>query len=225
MTRRAALPMYDWPEVRAETLAFWDRVRDGLDLPALTHPVEGDHLLSIWRDPDTVIADSCWGMVDLGLIGTQRRLAQRSYRGVPGGSDTHYRSALIARQGRAACPGPHAVMPAGMDRMRWAANSDESRSGWLAIAEDAGLSDAGVVWTGTHRASIRAVADGGADVAAIDCRSWQLALAHEPAARGLTVVGWTAPRLGSFFMTGTNMPDDTAEAVSRALIANGQFAL
>lgn len=223
MPATAALPMYDWPETRAETTAFWDGVRAGLDLPPLSHPVEMADLLAIWRDPATVIADTCWGTVDLGLIDTQRRLAQRSYRGVWGGSDTHYRSAVVARQGRAVQPGAGAVLPAGMDGLRWAANSGDSRSGWLAIAEDAGLSPDGVVWTGAHRASIRAVASGCADIAAIDCRSWQLALTHEPASADLTVIGWTAPRPGHFFMTGTDTPDHIAEALSRALIAQGQF--
>ena len=222
--RRAALPMYDWPEIRSQTEAFWDRLRAGLDLPALTHPVEMDDLLAIWRDPQTLIADACWGTVDLDLIGTQRIIGRRSYDGVPGGAGTTYRSALVARDGKAAGPGATAVLPAGLDRMRLAANSVDSRSGWLSIAEDAQMDDAGVLWTGAHRASIRAVADGRADVAAIDCRSWQLALDHEAAARSLTVIGWTAPRPGHFFMTGTKTPDAIADALSRRLVEAGQYA-
>ena len=38
--------------------------------------------------------------------------------------------------------------------------------------------------TGAHRASIVAVAEGRADVCAIDCRSWHMAKRHEPRANG-----------------------------------------
>ena len=50
--------------------------------------------------------------------------------------------------------------------------------------------------TGAHRASIVAVAQGRADVCAIDCRSWHMARQHEPHAPELAVVGWTARRKG-----------------------------
>ena len=222
--RRAALPMYDWPETRSQTVAFWDRLRAGLELPALSHPTTMTDLLALWRDPQTLIADACRGTVDLDLIETQRIIGRRSYDGVPGGGGTTYRSALVAREGREADPGEKAVLPAGLDRMRLAANSVDSRSGWLAIAEDAGRDAEDVLWTGAHRASIRAVAEGQADLAAIDCRSWQLALAHEPAARALTVIGWTAPRPGHFFMTGTATPDEIAESLTLGLVAAGQYA-
>lgn len=224
MTGTAALPMYDWPEVRDRTRTFWAGIRNHVPgLPDLWHPETADDLLAIWRDPATLLADCCWGTVDLGLCGTQQRLAQRSYDGVPGGTGVFYRSALVARDGRAAEPGDQAVLPARLDRLRWAANSRDSRSGWLAVAEDAGLTGDDILWTGAHRASVRAVASGQADIAAIDCRSWQLALAHEPAARGLTVIGWTAPRPGHFFMSGTNTSPGLATALQSALLAQGQY--
>jgi ABC-type phosphate/phosphonate transport system substrate-binding protein len=73
-------------------------------------------------------------------------------------------------------------------------------SGWLSLARDLG-GDPGVlagavIETGGHRASIRAVAEGRADLTAIDCRSWALALRHEPCAQDLVVVGWTGGAAG-----------------------------
>lgn len=225
MSGLAALPMYDWPEIQAETRAFWDRVRAVVPepLPALSHPVAAEDLLAIWRDPATILADCCWGTVDLGLCGTQQKLARRSYAGVPGASLTHYRSAIVARGGVPADPGDGAVVPDGAATRRWAANSRDSRSGWLSVVEDAGVTEDQVQWTGSHRASIRAVAAGAADLAAIDCRSWQLAQDHEPEARRLTVIGWTAPRPGHFFMTGTATSPEIAAALRDALISEGQF--
>jgi ABC-type phosphate/phosphonate transport system substrate-binding protein len=55
--------------------------------------------------------------------------------------------------------------------------------------------------SGGHRKSIRMVAEGLADVATIDCKSWQLAKQYEPAARDLAVVGWTPMRKGLPFIT------------------------
>lgn len=222
---RAALPMYDWPEVRAEVRAFWDAVRMRVaGLPELSHPEAMEDLLAIWRDPATVMTECCWGTVDLGMCSAQQILAQRSYDGIYGGDGLNYRSALVMRTGRPVPPpASGAAVPAGVAELRWAANQPDSRSGWLGIAEDAALAAEVVLWTGAHRQSIREVAAGRADIAAIDCRSWQLALAHEPAAQALVVVGWTAPRPGIFFTTGVDTPPERAAALRAALLALGQY--
>lgn len=60
--------------------------------------------------------------------------------------------------------------------------------------------------TGGHRASVVAVAQGRADVAAVDCRSWAMAQRFEPAARALAVVGWTARHKGLPFITAKATP-------------------
>lgn len=81
-------------------------------------------------------------------------------------------------------------------------NEHRSMSGYLALKRDLEAMGTGfglfgdVVATGAHRASVIAVADGKADFAAIDCKSWRLAERYEPAAKELHVVGWTARRKG-----------------------------
>ncbi len=224
MTGRAALPMYDWPEVRDRTRAFWQGLRDRVaGLPDLSHPVEMEDLLAIWRDPATVMTECCWGTVDLGMCTVQQILAQRNYDGVLGGEGLNYRSALVMRHGEVALPAAGAVLPKAIEGLKWAANQPDSRSGWLGIAEDAALSAEEVLWTGAHRESIRKIAAGEADIAAIDCLSWQLAQAYEPAAKGLVVVGWTAPRPGIFFTTGIDTPPELAQALRGALLAMDQY--
>jgi ABC-type phosphate/phosphonate transport system substrate-binding protein len=59
-----------------------------------------------------------------------------------------------------------------------------------------GLHPARFVETGGHRASIKAVAAGQADLAAIDAVTWELALRHEPAAASLRVIDTTKPTPG-----------------------------
>ncbi|MBK8457663.1 MAG: PhnD/SsuA/transferrin family substrate-binding protein [Phyllobacteriaceae bacterium] len=109
-------------------------------------------------------------------------------------------------------------LPANIARLRFACNDRHSMSGYLALARDlvaAGEIDdeksytsfwTELVETGAHRASVVAVAEGRADVAAIDCRTWAYCLAFEPAAKTLAVAGWTAPRKGLPFITSRESP-------------------
>ena len=60
--------------------------------------------------------------------------------------------------------------------------------------------------SGGHRNSIVAVAEGMADVAAIDCRSWALARRFEFAAKAVRVVGWTARRKGLPYIAALGSP-------------------
>ncbi len=99
-------------------------------------------------------------------------------------------------------------------------------SGYLALEQDlAALGESlalfsGRVETGGHRASVVAVAQGRADVAAIDCRSWALAQRFEPAARALAVVGWTARRKGLPFITAKATPPAVVAELKKVLASS-----
>lgn len=106
---------------------------------------------------------------------------------------------------------------------RLAFNSLDSMSGIIALGRD--LEAAGEslalfaerIETGSHRASIIAVAAGAADVCAVDCRTWNLAKRFEPAANDLAVVGWTAKHKGLPFVTSRLTPPETVAALREAL--------
>jgi ABC-type phosphate/phosphonate transport system substrate-binding protein len=107
------------------------------------------------------------------------------------------------------------VIPADIIRgKRFAYNSLDSMSGIIAPTRD--LEAMGesldifseLIETGAHRASIVAVADGRADVCAIDCRSWHMARQHQPRAPELAVVGWTARRKGLPMITSADTPPE-----------------
>lgn len=106
---------------------------------------------------------------------------------------------------------------------RLAYNVPDSMSGIMGLARDLeALGEsldifAGRSETGGHRASIRAVAAGTADIAAIDCMTWHLARLHEPAAKDLEVVGWTSKRLGLPFITAKSTPPGVAAALREAV--------
>ncbi|HHX89588.1 MAG TPA: PhnD/SsuA/transferrin family substrate-binding protein, partial [Paracoccus sp.] len=89
------------------------------------------------------------------------------------------------------------------------------------LGVDPAAGAAGVMMTGGHRASVLAVAAGRADLAAIDCRAWALAQRHEPCARSLVVLGWTAARPGLPYVTGPRTAPALAERLTRTLIGMG----
>lgn len=230
MTFLATLPMYDWPEEMEATDAFYEGLRKAVpDLPpTLSRPSTHEGMDRLWRAPELLLAQTCWGPLRRGLIDHVEVLAQPSYDDFEGGSGIYYRSAIVMREGPR-CPVPTtaaAALPDGLDRLRPAINDAQSLSGAMSLAEDMGEPDlaARSVVTGGHRGSIRAVAEGQADFAAIDCRSWALALTHEPAARGLVVAGWTARRLGLPFITARATSPELRGRIAAALFDTGASA-
>ena len=187
---RASLPMYDWPEVRPQTDAFWTALRNDLTARGIDAPAELDRATpryDLWRAPDLVLSQTCgWPLVSK-LSSHVDVVAIPTYA-VDGCGNGTYRSALIARE-----PGDALALA----RSRVAVNSFDSLSGYWTFANTlakGGLKAGHVgawVETGSHRNSVIAVAQGRADVAAIDAVSWQLALDHDAEAKTLTVIGWT----------------------------------
>ena len=241
----ASLPMYDWPEVRAETLATWAAIRDGARARGVAMPEDLDTpdmgaIDAHWRDPALILSQCCWGPLSLGLIDHLRPLAQPDYSPFLGGRGPFYRSALIARPETAVALGltgdepvpetPAASLPPGLlAGRRFGFNGRESLSGYLALARDLGADPCDLasdcVMTGGHRGSVIAVAEGRADVAAVDCRSWDLALRVEPRAQGLVVIGWTAERPGLPYVTSRATDPDIAARLTGQLTQTGCFAV
>lgn len=237
----ASLPMYDWPETSDETQADWRAIRDGarargVPMPeALSHP-DWANIDAYWRDPALIFSQTCWGPLSLGLIDVLRPLAQPDYSRFLGGRGPFYRSALIARAETAAqmgLAGPVAVPavpePAVAEGLlagrRFGLNGRDSLSGYLSLKHDLGADPCALaaecVVTGGHRASVIAVAEGRADLAAIDCRSWDLALRVEPAAAGLMVIGWTAERPGLPYVTSRATAPELAARLKEQLTGMG----
>jgi ABC-type phosphate/phosphonate transport system substrate-binding protein len=214
----AALPMYDWPERRDEVDAEWAVIRDRLRAASVDAPEEltretGD-LYDFWRRPNILLSQTCWGPMEDGLEPLVQVVGQPSYDGIEGGAGEFYSSAIVVRRTDdapdiAAPVGNAAVVPLERLRgLRFAYNNPDSMSGMMGITRDLEALGEGltmfseVLLTGGHRKSVRAVADGIADVAVVDCRSWQLAKQYETAAAdALQVIGWTAKRKGLPFIT------------------------
>ena len=257
----AALPMYDWPEMRGEVDAQWARLREaflqkGIDAPESLARVNGDlppvpggihdaagKLIApdpatlppgeldyhkLWLHPALLFGQTCWGPMELGLSSHVQVVGQPSYDAYEGGQGELYSSALVMRaDGVASVASPDdgsPLIPLDLLRgKRFTFNDTGSMSGYLGLKRDLeAMGESLDIFasrsaSGGHRGSIVTIAEGRADVAAIDCESWALAQRFEPAAQKVVVVGWTRRRKGLPFITAATTPEKTVRAMREAL--------
>ena len=219
--------MYDWPEERAEIDARWNRLASALVFEGFDPPndlARHRDVLDLWLSPDLLVGETCMYPLETVLAGKVRYVATPVHE-APGCGAGTYRSAIVMRGRGSDVPVPSGsgpVLPA-LGGLTLAANMPDSMSGHVALVRDTETAGRpqmeSVVWTGSHRASVVAVAKGDADVAAIDCVSWALALKHEPAACELRVAGWTAERAALPLITAPHRTDDELERLRRAVLA------
>ncbi len=191
----ASLPMYDWPEVRASVDALWRSIELAcaervIDVPADLTRVDDPE--TVWRDPACVVSQTCGLPLVLRLSDVVEVLGTFVFD-LPDTEPGDYHSVVIVPTGS------EAVVLEDLRGATVAFNGADSQSGCAALlhvlaplAVDGGFFGA-TVETGTHRGSIVAVAEGRADVAAIDAVSWELAVDHEPAAAEVRVLARTPP--------------------------------
>lgn len=209
----ASLPMYDRPENRAAHDALWSGVRDALGY--------GPEML----DRDTPYADG-WGRDDL-LLGqicnlpyrakfrdSVTRIASADY-GLEDTPAGYYHSVFVTRAEDAS----RGLAPATLGRFAY--NDALSQSGWgapLARITQQGLQFHTTLRTGAHIDSMKAVATGRADLAAIDAVTWRMLQTWEPMAAELSVVGRTGLSPGQTFITAkTNDPAPIRAALTTAI--------
>lgn len=190
----ACLPMYDWPEIRTHTERYWQVLRQmlleygfGEELPeSLTHR---DDPRAVWLDSGLVLSQTCGLPYVSELRGKVTLLGAPTY--AIGCGPGKYCSIIISR------PRSGDSDPFSTSGLRFAYNDARSQSGlaaWLASIQQTSGSlprDIVPVLTGSHRASIQAVAEDRADLAAIDAVTFELARRHEPAAKRVRVLART----------------------------------
>ena len=182
MTTLAALPMYDWPVVRAAHDALWQVLRIRLltaGLPAPKSLYRGSlPLTQIWKSPGLLLAQTCGLPYVSDLAGDTRLIATPTYD-LPDCGDGMYCSRIVVRRDH-----PAEKMD-DLTNTVAAINGRNSQSGFAALAAVTPGWNPHEFYqcltpTGSHLASLRAVADGNADVAAIDAVSFALAKQHYP---------------------------------------------
>jgi len=209
--------MYDWPEVADDVDRLWSAIRAAAHEAGVSVPdrlTRTESLVELWSDPSMILGQVCSlnpvrdGLGETEVIGT---IVYEPSPGLPDAESGTYYSVLVARadDDRCADLGADGVgSGAANGSIRRftgasvAANGTDSQSGYWSLGHFVRdqLTDGPIfenmVFTGAHRESVRAVADGRADIAAIDVHSWRLATEYEPASSDLNVIGTTTPTPG-----------------------------
>ncbi|MEM5582893.1 PhnD/SsuA/transferrin family substrate-binding protein [Roseibium sp. AS2] len=227
------LPMYDWPEVKAETLRL-ERALQGalcavldLDPSGFRERPENAELVEVWTDPDLLLTQTCGYPLTHALAGRVRLLGAPHYS-APGCDGVTYCSQLVVfaesshrcledlRGRRAVYNG--ADSQSGMNAFRHAVAGLRGRDGGGSENENRFFSD--VVASGSHLGSMRAVAAQEADVACIDAICWWLACREVPdlTAR-LRPIGRTASVPGLPLITSLRFTDREADLIADTIDA------
>ena len=166
--------MYDWPEVREATDAWWTGIAGhlGVSIPLNRDPGH----VAAWRRPDLYFSQTC-GYPFTHEVKNWLKLVATPHYGVDGCEGPNYTSIVFAREQRplAAFRGSRAAF-----------SSPDSMSGMLALqlvftpASDSGTFFAEAIESGGHINSMQAVREGRADVCAIDAVCVGLARRYRP---------------------------------------------
>lgn len=219
----ASLAMYDLPEVTAATDAWWSGLahamrREGIaDVPA---DLRRDNEVSpAWRAPDLLFSQTCGYPLTHDFAGKLRVVATPCFDSA-GCEGPRYCSFMIVRDDDPA---------RGLDDLRGriaTANNPDSQSGYNALrATVAPLARSGhffseVVMSGGHGNSLALVAEGKADVCAVDCVTYTLLSRHRPAAvANLRVLGQTVDAPGLPYVTRAGASDDLLKRLRAALFS------
>lgn len=213
----ASLAMYDWPAQSRHWDDFWDHLRDAIrarGLPAPRSLTRGGDLWNHWTSPDLVLGQTCGMPYRTRLHGTVTLVGALDH-GLSDAPAGYYYSNLVVRRGA------DGTLADFCDRIL-AYNGPDSESGWAAAQNTAhahGVRFTRKLHTGSHRNSALAVAEGKADIAAIDAETWRLIERHMPdSASRLRVLTRSVPTPGLPLIAaqGTD-PDLLAQAVASAL--------
>ncbi len=176
--RIAALPMYDFAELRAATSAFWRAIGERLRQAGMggvpTHLIRAPDYASAWWDPRLILGQACGYPLFSSpnasqYIPNRPRIVATPVYSAPGCKGPRHRSVFIVN-----AKSTYATL-ADLRGRACAINGFDSNTGMnLLRAAIAPLAEEGsffgsVVVTGSHAQSVEAVARGAADLASIDC--------------------------------------------------------
>jgi ABC-type phosphate/phosphonate transport system substrate-binding protein len=217
----AALPMYDTPETARANEALWAaiarRLRDaGIEAPeTLTRAADFE---AQWQDPNLALGQTCGYPFVKGLQTAVALIATPHYD-FPGCDGAGHCSFLVARREEgyrtlAELRGKRAAINS------WTSNSGTNlfRATIAPIAGGAPFFGA-VVATGSHMASLRAVAEGAADVASIDCVTFALVgRAHPELIERIAILAESPLSPGLPFIASARLSRSVVDTVREVLI-------
>jgi ABC-type phosphate/phosphonate transport system substrate-binding protein len=213
----AALPMYNvspsleasWREWLADVLRVVD--------PAARIIESGSDLSALWRRDDLLLSQTCGYPLTHDLRDTVQLVATPCFD-APGCDGACYSSALVTH-----VDAPFATLESFRGSTA-AFNQTDSNSGFnvlrhaVAPLARGGRFFASSLQTNSHIASLQAVAERRADLAAIDCVTLAFVLDERPAlAHAVKQIGWTEASPGLPLIASKAVPADRIATLRRAL--------
>ncbi|MGM0584814.1 MAG: phosphate/phosphite/phosphonate ABC transporter substrate-binding protein [Pseudomonadota bacterium] len=210
----AALPLFDWPELREATDGLWAALAPRLEKISLCPPAGLERAregAALWDDPDLLFAQACGLWHVAGAARATRIICAPVYE-TEGAGPGRMAAAVVA-------PAGHAGGLEALHGGRFAVAGFDSLWGWGALVDALGAAAIGeVTLTGSPRESVRAVAEGRATAAAVDAVSWDFAQRLEPAAGALEVVAWTDEAPAPPFVTSALRSSGERARIRAALV-------
>lgn len=219
--RLSALPMYDLPQLEPATDALWSAIAERLISAGANAPsslARGDDYAAVWRDPNLLLSQTC-GYPLLKKLRQNVQLVATPAYAVPGCIGTKHSSFFIVNaasgneelsdlRGRV-CVVNEFDSNTGMNLLRYAV---------APLAKEA-IFFHSVIITGSHHNSLKAVAGGRADLAAIDCVSFYHFARFEPELTSqVRIIGQSQPIEAPPFITSHNTEPATLRILQDALM-------
>ena len=219
MGRIACLPMYDFPWTASAQDALWRNLSTRLNKIAVDAPAEltrGPPLAEMWRAPELIFGQTCGYPYWRGLRAKARLIATPVYS-FEGCEGPNHASFIVVRKD------DRRRLLKTFRGARAAINGRDSNTGMnlfrAAIAPFArGRSFfAKVFVTGSHAASLDEVANGRAQIAAIDCVSFALLARGRPELTdAVKIIARTPSTPALPFIASSTLSDKTMESLRRA---------
>jgi ABC-type phosphate/phosphonate transport system substrate-binding protein len=202
MSPVAFLPMYAVRGADRHAGTLWVCLRDSVRQHGMQAPESVSHFeqrFKGWLHPDMILGQTCGLPYIASLCDSVELIGTPDY-GVEGCPPGFYHSTLVAS------PGDKREHLPEFFGCTLAINGTESQSGYGAIMRASapyarhGRFFGRAIRTGSHEASMRLIANGLADIAAIDSVTWRMTQLFDPEVAALKVIGTTEPAPGLPFI-------------------------
>ncbi len=188
----ANLSMYARPETHQATCDFWNLIRKNLQTVGVAAPSELSQevdLMRVWQDPNLLLSQTC-GMPYRNALHGKVQLVGTPIYDLEDCPDGYYFSVIVVRKDDSRTALQEFA------QATFAFNEAQSQSGFAAAlthAAQRGVTFHNKVQSHSHANSAEMIANGQAEIAALDAVTWKLIKRYDAFAADLRVLARTTP--------------------------------